>query len=146
MGVIIFDDELKKLTEEMAELMYASAGVGLAAPQIGVSLRVLVIDSSNGEEPNKLLVMINPVITWASPEKHTGEEACLSMPGIFLQVNRSVSVKVEYHDVMGNVQRLECDDRWLSRIIQHEIDHLNGKTMLDRIGFLARKMALKGLK
>lgn len=145
-GVIIFDSELRHFLDEMAVVMYLSRGVGLAAPQVGVSKRALLIDPSGGDEANKLQVLINPVVIWTSDEKQMGTEGCLSLPGVQLQVPRSVAVTVEYHDSTGQARRLECRDAWTARIIQHEIDHLNGYMMLDRVGPLARKLAMKGNK
>ena len=142
--VTAFDDELKKLVDAMTFVLYASDGVGLAAPQINVSRRVVLIDPSSGEAANQLLVLINPRVTWVSPETAGAEEGCLSVPGVRLQVQRALAVDVEYHDMMGTVQRLASRDAMQARIIQHEVDHLDGVMMMDRVGPLARRMAMKG--
>lgn len=144
--ITVFDGELRQLIDEMAAAMYQMGGVGLAAPQVNVSKRVLLIDPTGGEEANQLVAMINPVVFWTSSSMEVGTEGCLSLPGVRLQVPRSVAVNIEYHDVMGNVHRMSCTDAWKSRIVQHEIDHLNGVMMLDRVGPLARKLAMKGKK
>lgn len=141
-----FDEEIKILIEEMIVTMYATGGVGLAAPQVGCSQRIVIIDPSAGEDANNLVAMINPVVTWVSEQKVVSEEGCLSLPRVRLQVPRSIAVNVEYHDAMGNHKLLQCRDVYMARIIQHEVDHLDGLTMLDRVGPLARKLALKGHK
>jgi peptide deformylase len=142
--IMSFDLSTCQLVEEMALAMYSSGGVGLAAPQVGHSRRVVLIDPTGGDDTNSLVAMINPVVTWVSDQKVVGEEGCLSLPGIRLQVPRAVAVTVEYHDVMGNLKRLECRDEYTARIIQHEVDHLDGVMMLDRVGPFARKLAMKG--
>lgn len=144
MPVNEFNNELRALVDEMAEIMYTSEGVGLAAPQVNVSSNVLLIDPSGGEEANQLLTLINPCVTWVSDEQETGQEGCLSLPGAILQVPRSIAVDVEYHDVMGNLH-IRRFTNFEARIVQHEVDHLNGVLMFDRIGRLARTLAMKGL-
>ncbi len=139
-----FNVGLRDLVNSMAEVMYASNGVGLAAPQIGWKERILLIDPSGGEEANLLTVLINPRVTWRSPEQQVGEEGCLSLPGVVVQVQRALTIDVEYHDVMGSLQRMRCTEL-KSRIVQHEVDHLDGIVMLDKIGFLARKLAVRDL-
>lgn len=140
-----FGTDLRRLVDEMAQAMYLSEGVGLAAPQVDVLQRVLIIDPSGGEEANLLTVLINPRVTWVSPKTETGEEGCLSLPGVRLLISRPTEVQVDYCDVTGSLQRrLFTQARSESRIVQHEIDHLDGIVMLDRAGPLSRKMALKG--
>ena len=142
--VTTFDSGLRSIVESMAEAMYAADGVGLAAPQIGWKERILIIDPSGGEEANTMLALINPRVTWRSPEQQLGEEGCLSLPGVRLQIPRSVAIDVEYHDTMGVLKQMRCTDL-KARIVQHEVDHLDGIVMLDKIGFLARKLAMKDL-
>jgi peptide deformylase len=139
-----FDEALRELSGAMAEVMYASNGVGLAAPQVRRKERIVLIDPSGGEEANQLTVMINPRVTWRSPELEVGVEGCLSVPGVTLQVPRSVAIDVEYLDVTGTQQLVRCTE-FKARIVQHEVDHLEGIVMLDKIGLLARKLALKDL-
>jgi peptide deformylase len=142
--VTAFDAGLRDLVGSMAEAMYASHGVGLAAPQVRWKERILLIDPSGGEEANQLVALINPRVTWRSPETEAGEEGCLSLPGVQLLIPRAAAVDVEYHDPMGVAQKMRCVG-FKARIVQHEVDHLDGIVMLDRIGFLARKLALKDL-
>ena len=140
-----FDALLKALADEMATAMYAGDGVGLAAPQVGATSRVLVMDPSGGKENGQLLVMVNPEVTWAAKQQVMGEEGCLSLPGIRLQVPRAVSVEVKYFDLEGKEQVVRWAG-WQSRIAQHEIDHLDGILMLDRVGPMQRQLALKSLR
>lgn len=139
-----FDDDIKRLIDDMTEAMYVGGGVGIAAPQIGVHKRVLLIDPSGGEVAGNLVTMINPVVTWHSLEQETDGEGCLSLPGMVLQVQRSVAVDVEYSDVVGTVHS-ERLTGFAARIVQHEIDHLDGLTILDRVGSFTKKLALKGV-
>lgn len=139
-----FNDELRALVDGMAEIMYTEEGVGLAAPQVGVSKNVLLIDPSGGEEANGLVALINPRVTWRSPEQEVSQEGCLSLPGAILQVPRSIAVDVEYHDVMGNLQVRRFTE-FEARIVQHEVDHLDGVLMIDKVGRLARTLVMKGL-
>jgi len=140
-----FDAGLKALAEEMATTMYAGDGVGLAAPQVGATSRILVMDPSGGEGKDQLLVLVNPEVTWVSPELEVGEEGCLSLPGIRLKVPRHAAVEVKYLDLEGNAQLFRYVG-WASRIVQHEIDHLDGILMLGRVGPMQRKLALKSLR
>ena len=143
-AVTTFDAELKALAEAMAETMYAERGVGLAAPQVNISKRFVVVDPTAGDSANSLVALVNPIITWASPEQTVGEEGCLSLPGVSLQVTRSVAIDVEYDDLQGNRIKQRCTD-WTARIVQHEVNHLDGLLMVDKVGSLARRLALKNL-
>lgn len=142
--VTIFNDELKQLISKMAEAMYASNGVGLAAPQVGVGRRLVLVDPSGGDNAGELLALINPVIVWRSAELEVAEEGCLSLPGVRLHVPRSVAVQVNYVDADGKEQRRLFKKMW-ARIAQHELDHLAGTLMVDKVGSLARRLALKNL-
>ena len=117
------DDRIRTLAADMAETMYASRGIGLAATQVDVHERVVVIDLS--EEHNQLLTLINPVITKKDGET-TYEEGCLSVPGIYDTVTRAETITVEFLDINGNKQTLDADGL-LAICIQHEMDHLVGK-------------------
>ena len=128
----------------MIEVMYSSAGVGLAAPQVGLTDRILVMDPSAGDQSNQLRVLINPEVTWRSPEEELREEGCLSLPGVRLQVLRPFAVEVRYNDLHG-IEHVIRYGEWLARIAQHEIDHLDGVVMVDRVGPLARRSALRDL-
>ena len=143
--VSVFDAGLRSFVDNMVEAMYASGGVGLAAPQVGSSLRIAIIDPSGGEEANRLVTLINPRVTWRSSEEALGEEGCLSLPGVTLQVPRSLSVRVDYDDAAGSHHSMALDKQ-VARIAQHEIDHLDGIVMLDRVSSLTRRMALKDMR
>ena len=127
--VVNIDETLRKLVADMAETMYEAPGIGLAATQVDVHKRLVVIDIS--EEKNQLLVLINPEID-ASEGMQIGEEGCLSVPGIYDKVERAEKVKVHYLDLDGQKQTLEADGL-LAVCIQHELDHLNGKVFVDHL-------------
>jgi peptide deformylase len=134
------DDEVRRLIDEMLETMYDAEGVGLAAPQIGLSRRIIVIDVHEGAVP--AFGMVNPVIVERSEEAERGEEGCLSIPGLKEIVERSARVVVEGLDRDGNPRRIEATGL-LARALQHEIDHLDGILFLDRVSPLKRQMLLK---
>jgi len=130
--VTVFDAALRQLTNDMAETMYEAPGIGLAATQVNVHQRVVVIDVS--EEQNALQVFVNPVIE-SSDGMQTYEEGCLSVPGIYDKVDRPSSVRVRFQDLEGKERVLETDGL-LAVCIQHEIDHLNGKVFVDHLSQL----------
>lgn len=133
------DAELRRLVEEMFETMYEAEGIGLAAPQVGLSKRVFVVDISEPDvEP---LAVIDPVIVESSGSE-SGEEGCLSLPGISEIVERAANVVVEGRDPDGEPIRVDASGL-LARVIQHEIDHLDGILFIDRVSPLKRKMLLK---
>jgi peptide deformylase len=142
--VVVFDAAHQSLVASMAEAMYAAHGVGLAAPQVNRLQRILLIDPSGGVEANHLVPMNNPRVIWRSPEVELAEEGCLSMPGVTLHIQRSVAIDVEYHDMAGLRQQMRCTG-FKARIVQHEVDHLDGIVMVDRLGYLARKLAMRDL-
>lgn len=127
-----FDDELQDLIDNMIETMYAAPGVGLAANQVGVSKQVVVIDASTEDEEIPLITLINPVMVFSEGEIEM-EEGCLSLPGYYTVVRRSERVAVKALDREGNEIEVEGTGL-LSRALQHEIDHLNGALLIDRIG------------
>jgi len=142
------DPELKTLVEDMAETMYDAPGVGLAAPQVGVSLRVAVTDvnwksSETGERNYK--VWINPEFTWKSEEKDVNEEGCLSLPDIYGDVARPNAVRLKWYDLEGNVYEEDFND-FQAVALQHEFDHLDGKVFIDYFSRLKRSMIIKRLK
>lgn len=140
------DDELRKLLDDMLETMYEEVGVGLAAPQVGVSKRMLVIDYERDEEhPGNPIYMINPEIIWKSEEKVCGEEGCLSVPGQRAEVERFAKIKVRYVDYHGQQQEVLAED-FFAIVIQHEMDHLDGILYIDRISRLKRNMLLKKME
>ncbi|MEO0029796.1 MAG: Peptide deformylase [Pseudomonadota bacterium] len=130
-----FDDALRTLVADMTETMYDAQGIGLAATQINVHQRVVVIDTS--EDRNQPLVLINPEITWASEERVKGEEGCLSVPGIYDGVERSVAVKLKAADEHGQVRDIEAEGM-LAVCMQHELDHLMGKVFVEYLSPLKR--------
>ena len=140
------DDATRALMQDMLETMYAAPGVGLAAPQIGVMKRILVMDvvKEDEGEPQPYL-MANPEVTWASEEVSTYEEGCLSIPDEFADVERPARVKVSYLDSDGQTQELDCDGL-LATCVQHEIDHLDGKLFIDYLGPVKRSMITGRMK
>ncbi|MEY3427458.1 MAG: peptide deformylase [Limnohabitans sp.] len=130
-----FDEALRALVADMTETMYDAQGIGLAATQINVHQRVVVIDTS--EERNQPLVLINPEITWASEERVKGEEGCLSVPGIYDGVERSVAVKLKAADEHGKVREIDAEGM-LAVCMQHELDHLMGKVFVEYLSPLKR--------
>lgn len=134
-----FNDDLATLLENMAITMYAAPGVGLAAPQIGDSRRILVADPGNDsdETPRKLYSMVNPKIISHSEEIITYEESCLSVPEFYLNVKRFKQIAVEWKDARGNIHR-DVFENFPSIVLQHEMDHLVGTTLLDRSSRLRR--------
>jgi peptide deformylase len=130
--------ELHKLIEDMFESMYAAKGVGLAAPQIGISKRIAVIDLSVGEDPAQKIVLINPEII-GKEELQTGEEGCLSLPGFREQVTRPLKVKVRAQDAKGAAFETSGEEL-LARAFCHEIDHLNGRLYISHVSALKRDL------
>lgn len=143
--VTAFDDELRVLVRDMFETMYHAEGIGLAAPQVGVSRRVLVVDLRREEEPEARVAVVNPVITWESDELDKEVEGCLSIPGLEDMVVRPWAVRVEGFDAHGSPLAIEADELF-ARALQHEIDHLDGVLFLDHLSPLKRRMALKKWK
>ena len=139
-----FDDKLKKLVSNMFETMYAAPGVGLAAPQVGVSQRLYVMDCSGGKDPEQRIAMINPVILRVEGDQ-TGEEGCLSFPDIFFSVKRSLRAVVGAQDVDGN--EFEVDGLELTaRCMLHETDHCDGIVFIDRTTPLKRELVKRKIK
>jgi len=132
------DDEIRRLVDDMAETMYAAPGVGLAANQVGVLLRVFVIDISSEDEPSRLHVFINPEIIETSGTL-VWEEGCLSFPGVTEEIRRAEHVRVRALDRDGKPFELEADGL-LAVAIQHENDHLNGVVMLDKLSAVRRRL------
>ncbi|KMZ11080.1 Peptide deformylase [Candidatus Burkholderia humilis] len=131
--VAVVDDRIRKLVKDMAETMYAAPGVGLAATQVDVHERVIVIDVS--DDHNELLVFINPEIVRASEEKKEWEEGCLSVPGIYDFVERPDNVRVKALNEKGETFEIECDGL-LAVCIQHEMDHLAGHVFVEYLSTL----------
>jgi peptide deformylase len=142
--ITVFDDKLRSLVKEMIETMIEEDGVGLAAPQVGESLQLAVIDTTGGEKPP--IVLINPLFTYLSEETATNEEGCLSLPGITLKVTRPVFVSVKAQDEFGKEFTIENAEGLLARALQHETDHLNGLMIIDHVSALQKKMLSGKLK
>ena len=139
-----FGEELKKLVADMAETMYAAPGVGLAAPQINIPLQLCVIDISRKDEPKDLIVLANPKIIKGEGEE-IDEEGCLSVREYSSNVPRYAKIWVEAQDITGQPLSFEAED-YYARVIQHELDHLNGTLFIDRISSLKRTLYKKKLK
>ena len=138
------DDDLRKLMDEMLETMYQAPGIGLAAVQIGILKRLIVIDISKSEEEKKPLFLVNPIITFKSKETSVYEEGCLSLPGHFAEIERPSECQINYLDYNGKEKKLKADGL-LSTCIQHEIDHLNGVLFIDYLSKLKKDMIIKKL-
>jgi peptide deformylase len=138
------DAEVRKLVEDMADSMYAAEGIGLAAVQIGVPKRIIVMDLDQKDGKKDWRVFINPRITWASEEMATFEEGCLSVPEIWDDVERPARIKAEYLDLDGKKVEIEADGM-LATCLQHEMDHLEGILFIDHFSRLKRGMAIKKL-
>ena len=134
-----FDDELEKLAAGMFETMYAVSGVGLAAPQVGVNIRLIVIDTSGGKEPDKKIILCNPRII-SSEGTQDGEEGCLSIPDFGEHLKRPMKVTVEAQNIKGELFQV-VGEELLARAICHEIDHLDGVMFVDRLSPLKKALA-----
>ena len=138
------DDELKKLLDEMLQTMYAAPGIGLAAVQIGILKRLIVIDISKENEKKNPLFLVNPKIISKSESTSIYEEGCLSLPGHFAEIERPAECKVKYLDYNGKEKEITAKGL-LSTCIQHEIDHLNGVLFIDYLSKLKKDMIVKKL-
>jgi peptide deformylase len=136
------DAGVRKLVEEMLETMYDAPGIGLAAIQVGVAKRVVTMDLSKKDDERAPQVFINPEVTWASEEKSTYEEGCLSIPEYYEEVERPARVKVKYLDLDGKEHEIEADGLFAT-CLQHEIDHTNGVLFIDHISKLKRDRVTK---
>ena len=138
------DDELRRLMDDMLDTMYVAPGIGLAAPQVGVLKRVIVVDVSPKDEERRPYQMVNPELVSVSDEDAAYEEGCLSLPEHYSEVVRPAAIKVRYLDRDGESRTLEADGL-LATCIQHEIDHLDGILFVDHISALKRNMILRKL-
>ena len=132
----------KKLIDDLFETMYKSKGIGLAAVQVGILKRILVVDVSNKDQKKEPLSFINPIIKKVSDETSIYEEGCLSIPDTFIEIERPKICEIEYIDINGKKQNLQCDGL-LSTCLQHEINHLDGKLIIDNLSKLKRDMIIK---
>ena len=138
------DSETKKLMDDMLETMYAAPGIGLAAVQVGILKRLVVIDISKEEEKKKPIFLINPQIIHQSEKTSVYEEGCLSLPGQFAEIERPAECSIKYIDYDGKEKELKSDGL-LATCIQHEIDHLNGILFVDYLSKLKKDMIIKKL-
>jgi peptide deformylase len=143
--VTSFDADLQSLVRDMFETMYHAEGIGLAAPQIGLSTRVIVVDLRRSDHPDERIAIVNPRVVWASDEREREPEGCLSIPGLEEVVERPASVRVEGFDPKGTPLSVEAEELF-ARALQHEIDHVDGVLFLDRVTPLKRRMLLKKWK
>ena len=138
------DDELRTLAADMLETMYDAPGIGLAAPQIGESRRLIVFDISRDDEPKAPHFMANPELVWVSDEDATYEEGCLSVPEHYADVVRPARIRVKFLDQGGKQREMEAEGL-LATVIQHEMDHLDGILFIDHLSNLKRNMILRKL-
>jgi peptide deformylase len=142
--VAAVDDAIRRLMDDMLETMYLAPGIGLAAPQVGVAKRVLVLDvAGEGEEPAPLKIA-NPEILWRSEELATYSEGCLSLPEHYADVTRPAEIKLRYLDYQNEIRELHAKGL-LATVIQHEMDHLEGTLFVDHISALKRNIILRKL-
>ena len=138
--------DVRRLAEDMLETMYDAPGIGLAAPQIGVTERLLVMDCVKDEDATpEPMVLINPQITWESEELNVYEEGCLSIPEQYAEVERPAEVEVQWTDEKGKEHHERFDGLWAT-CVQHEIDHLNGKLVIDYLKPLRRQMITRKMQ
>ena len=140
--VTSIDKSIKQLMNDMLQIMYDAPGIGLAAIQIGIPKRVVVMDLSKNEEKKNPMFFVNPEITWMSDSKSSYEEGCLSIPNQFAKIERSEKCNVKYLDYDGNEKKIEASGL-LSTCIQHEIDHLNGILFIDYLSKLKKDNIIK---
>ena len=138
------DDDVRKLMKEMLETMYEAPGIGLAAVQVGILKRLIVIDISKDKEKKNPLFLVNPEIIHRSKETSVYEEGCLSLPGQFAEIERPAECVLKYVDYNGNKKELKAEGL-LATCIQHEVDHLNGILFIDYLSKLKKDMIIKKL-
>jgi len=139
------DADIRKLADDMLETMYAAPGVGLAAVQVGVPIRLIVLDTAKDDEPPRPLVLINPEVLSLGPELRLREEGCLSIPDVRVEIERPASLTLRYLDREGRPQELAAEGL-LATAIQHEIDHLNGRLIIDFLSRLQRDIIVRKIK
>lgn len=138
------DDEIRRLMDDLLETMRQAIGIGLAAPQVGVAKRIIVLDvAREGEEPQPMM-LANPEILWRSDEEATFSEGCLSLPEHYADVTRPAAIRVRYLDYQNEIREIEASGL-LATCIQHEIDHLDGVLFVDHISMVKRGMILRKL-
>ena len=143
--VDVVDDTIRRLMDDMLETMYDAPGIGLAAPQVAIHKRIIVVDGSEKDAEREPLFLANPELIQTSNELTTFNEGCLSFPDQYAEVERPKTVKVRYLDYNSEIKEIDADGL-LSTCIQHEIDHLNGKLFVDRISLLKRNIIIRKMK
>ena len=138
------DGDIRRLTDDMLATMYEAPGIGLAAVQVGVPKRVIVIDLAREDEPKAPLRLINPEVVWVSDEDAKYEEGCLSVPEHYAEVVRPAEAKVRYLDLQNEIREFHATG-FLATVVQHEIDHLDGILFIDHLSQLKRNMILRKL-
>jgi peptide deformylase len=138
------DAEVRRLMDDMLQAMHAANGIGLAAPQVGVAKRVIVIDTSGPDEDPRPYRMANPEIIWHSEDEECSEEGCLSLPDQYAEVTRPARIRVRYLDAENEIRELETEGL-LAKCIQHEADHLEGTLFVDHLSSLKRNIILRRL-
>jgi len=138
------DNKVRRLMDDMLDTMYGAIGIGLAAPQVGQSSRVIVLDVARDGEKPQPLQLANPEILWRSPELTTGNEGCLSLPEHYAEVTRPAKIRLRYLDYQNEIREIEASGL-LAMCLQHEIDHLDGVLFVDHISSLKRGMILRKL-
>ena len=136
------DAEVRRLAQDMLDTMYDAPGVGLAAIQIGEPRRIVTIDTAKKDEERRPVVLVNPEIVWASEEKNTYEEGCLSIPEYYEEVERPARVRFRYTDLDGHAVEVEAEGLFAT-VVQHEIDHLDGVLFIDHLSRLKRDRVVK---
>jgi peptide deformylase len=139
-----FDDVLRQLGDDMLETMYDAPGIGLAAPQVGAMVRVMVMDCIK-DGPPRPMVLVNPRVAWASEDLSSYEEGCLSIPDQYAEVRRPSEVRVVWQDLAGHEVEEQFSGLWAT-CVQHEIDHLDGKLFIDYLGPLKRQMITRKME
>jgi len=136
------DAELRRLVDDMLATMYEAPGIGLAAPQVGVLRRLIVMDPTKDEAPKSPILMVNPEILERSEEMRVHDEGCLSIPDFTAEIERPAKTRVSYIDLQGKKQEAKLEGIW-STLVQHEIDHLNGVLFIDYLSRLKREMVVR---
>jgi peptide deformylase len=142
--VAAVDDKVRRLMDDMLATMRQAIGVGLAAPQVGVAKRVIVLDTAREGEKPQPMMLANPEILWRSPELTTGSEGCLSLPEHYAEVTRPEKIRLRYLDYQNEIREIEASGL-LATCVQHEIDHLDGVLFVDHISMVKRGMILRKL-
>lgn len=138
-------EDFVKLAHDMLDTMYNAPGIGLAAPQVGVTKRLIVMDCNKAPTPARPIILFNPEVIWQSSERSTYEEGCLSIPEQYADVERPEAVTVRWHDISGQGQEETFTGLWAT-CVQHEIDHLNGRLFIDYLGLMKRQMITRKME